>query len=1145
MLQFPGMKKNCSRLICSVACLAAALLVTAFHAFAQTPATQRTSITLLSDDASQIVLKFEPGSMTQQAVTTPKGNAVIVMTDQGTPVLNAGFPDLPKLTASIIVPDDKSMSVTVTESKYTDYENIMIAPSKGSMMRDTDPASVAYTFGEVYSDNHFFPKHLAELRDPYILRDVRGQTVIVYPFQYNAVTKTLRVYSEITVALSPDNNTPINVLYSDAAKANKLVSAFGQLYSNRFLNYKKDLRYDPLEEEGNMLIISYGPFMNALQPLADWKIQKGIRTEIIDVASIGNNKTAIKNFVADYYNTKGLTFLLLAGDAAQVACSSTAAGDSDNDYGYISGNDHYQEIFVGRFSAEAEADIINQVSKTIAYEQAMPAEDYFSKGVCIASNEGAGIGDDGEADFTHEELIRTQLLDYSYTSVAALFDGTHGNADAPGNPVASDLSTQFNNGTGIINYTGHGSGSSLSTTNFTTTDANNLTNTQQWPFMWVVGCSVGNFTGTTCLAEALARSSHNGQPAGAVASFMSTILQAWAEPMEAQDEMNLLLTESYEGNIKQTFGGLSINGCFSMNDKYGATGFNMTDTWTLFGDPSLQVRTAAPVAITATHDTFLELGSTHFAVTCDADGALAALTVQGTIIATATISGGMADLTFNQLTIDDTLLLTITGYNKTPYITNIPTQQPAGAFVFCSATSINDLQGNNNGMADFDEELQLNVTLKNLGLADASGVNATLMTTDPYVTMTDATASYSLVESNDSALQNNAFALQLAGDVPDGHVIPFTCIISDNTTATWNSSFSLQANAPVPVVNTLVIDDATGGNGDGHIDPAETVFITIATSNNGHSNSADAIADLTANSNFITVNNTPYAIGNFVAGENQTATFSVTVAPDATFGLPVILTCGLETGAYSATKNFTTVISPAIEDFETGDLSSFNWQLSGTANWFTTTDYAFEGSYCSQSGNVNDFQSSTLEIVLPVQFDDVLTFVHKISSEAGYDSLAFYIDGILQNSWSGELPWSLSSYSIDSGWHNFKWVYAKDGYFSDGADAAWLDDIHLPAFEVNTATALPEENGANAIVAFPNPFETLTTISYHLTQPSVVSISLRNLSGQEIKKLMQQEKKSAGEYRLMFDGSNLPPGIYGCYITLDGKTFVEELVITR
>lgn len=1139
------MKKNRSHITCSVACLVAALLITVFHAFAQTPASKTTSITLLTDDASKIVLKFAPGSMMQQTVTTPEGNAVIITTDQGTPVLKAGFPDLPKLTASVIIPHDKSMSVTVTDSKYTDYENITVAPSKGSMMRDTDPASVAYTYNEVYNDDHFFPKQLAELRDPYILRDVRGQTVLVYPFQYNAFTKTLRVYSEITVALSPDGNTPVNVLQSDAVKENKPVSAFSQLYSNRFLNFKKDLRYDPLEEEGNMLIISYGPFMNALQPLADWKIQKGIRTEIVDVAAIGNNKTAIKNFVADYYNTKGLTYLLLAGDAAQVAFSSTGAGDSDNDYGYISGNDHYQEIFVGRFSAESEADIINQVSKTLAYEQAMPTDDYFSKGVCIASNEGAGIGDDGEADFTHEELIRTQLLDYSYTSAAALFDGTHGNADAPGNPVASDLSAQFNNGTGIINYTGHGSGSSLSTTNFSITDANNLTNTQQWPFMWVVGCSVGNFTGTTCLAEALARSSHNGQPAGAVASFMSTILQAWAEPMEAQDEMNLLLTESYTGNIKQTFGGLSINGCFSMNDKYGATGFNMTDTWTVFGDPSLQVRTATPVALTATHDAYIELGSTHFAVGCDADGALAALTVHGTIIATATITGGMADLTFDQLTIDDTLLLTITGYNKTPYIATIPTLQPAGAFVFCSATAINDIQGNNNGMADFDEQLQLNVTLKNLGLSDASGVTATLMTTDPYITITEATAAYSIVGSNDSVMQSNAFALQVAGNVPDGHVILFTCIISDNTAATWNSSFSLQANAPVPIVNTLVIDDATGGNGDGHLDPAETVFITVTTSNNGHSNSSDAIADLTSNSNFITVNNTPFAIGDFLAGENQTATFSVTVAPIATFGLPVIFTCGLETGDYSAIKNFTTVISPAIEDFETGDFTAYDWQLSGTANWFTSTANTFEGSYCSQSGNVNDFQSSTLEIILPVQFDDVLSFAHKVSSEAGYDSLAFYIDGILQNSWSGELPWSVSSYAVDSGWQHFKWVYAKDGYFSDGADAAWLDDIHLPAFEVNTATSLSEESNAHFITAFPNPFETLTTISYHLTQPSVVNISLRNLSGQEIKKLVEQEKQTAGDYRLMFDGSKLPAGMYGCYITFNGKTIVEKLVMTR
>ncbi|HUM46388.1 MAG TPA: C25 family cysteine peptidase, partial [Chitinophagales bacterium] len=962
------------------------------QSYAQTASPSQTSISLLGESASQISIHFEPGSMVQKKVVTSMGEAVIISTGQSTPMLQKGYPDLPKITTSIIIPDDKNMEVTVTSATYTDYENVLVAPSKGSLLRDVSPADIPFVFGEAYQENNFFPKQIAALREPYILRDFRGQTVIVYPFQYNPVTKTLRVYSAITVAVSANNDPAANVLKRNPEIDGKMNAAFNPLYQHQFINYPTDLRYDQLQEEGNMLIISYGPFMNAMQPLADWKIQRGLRTEIVDVGSIGNDKTAIKNYVANYYNTKGLTYLLLVGDATQVATSSTVAGDSDNDYGYISGNDHYQEIFVGRFSAETETEVTTQVSKTISYEKTPVSNGYFSKAVCIASNEGAGIGDDGEADYEHQDLIRTELLAYNYTDVAELFDGTHGNTDAPGNPVANDLTTLINNGSGLISYTGHGSGSSLSTTDFNTTDANNLTNITQWPFMWVVGCSVGNFTGSTCLAESFARSSHNGQPAGAVASFMSTILQAWAEPMEAQDEMHLLLTESYADNIKRTFGGLSINGCFSMNDKYGTTGFNMTDTWALFGDPSLEVRTAIPSVIAATHGPSIELGSTHFTISSDADNSLAALTVNGIIIATATVSGGAAELVFDPLTVEDTLVLTITGYNKEPYIALIPSIHPAGTFVSTTSIGINDSAGNGNGLADFNEDLKLNVTLHNFGLSDASGVIATMVTTDPYITLTDPQASYNTITTSASVLQNNAFSFAVGDNVPDGHLALFNCITTDNTGISWNTPFSIPVNAPVPVVSNFMISDAAGGNGDGFPDPLETVTVTVTASNHGHSAISNAAVVLSTGNTFITIPNPSFFIGEMMPGEDHTASFEISVAVNAVFGMDVNFTAALTAGSYTGSLDFTTVISPALENFETNDFSQYPWQLSGVTNWFTTSSYAYEGSYCAQSGNVNDFESSALEVMLDVQFDDDLSFAHKVSSEPGYDFLKFYID---------------------------------------------------------------------------------------------------------------------------------------------------------
>ncbi|MEP7129131.1 MAG: C25 family peptidase propeptide domain-containing protein, partial [Chitinophagales bacterium] len=207
------MKKNFTLITYCVINIILWLVMSSVISFAQTASTGKTSISLLTDDAGKVTIKFEAGSFIQKKVNTPAGEAVIINIDKGTSMLEQGFPDLPKLTASIIVPDDKNMAVSVTESQYADYENVIVAPSKGSLNRDVDPATVAYTYGEVYSENNFFPKKLAALREPYILRDFRGQTVIVYPFQYNAVTKTLRVYSEITVTIIADAHPAINALH--------------------------------------------------------------------------------------------------------------------------------------------------------------------------------------------------------------------------------------------------------------------------------------------------------------------------------------------------------------------------------------------------------------------------------------------------------------------------------------------------------------------------------------------------------------------------------------------------------------------------------------------------------------------------------------------------------------------------------------------------------------------------------------------------------------------------------------------------------------------------------------------------------------------------------------------------------------------
>jgi hypothetical protein len=195
------------------------------------------------------------------------------------------------------------------------------------------------------------------------------------------------------------------------------------------------------------------------------------------------------------------------------------------------------------------------------------------------------------------------------------------------------------------------------------------------PFIWSVACNNGEFDNyDTCFAEAWLRATHNDEPAGAVAVFASSIGQYWDPPMDAQDEMVDILVESYPNNIKHTYGALCFNGCMHMNDEYGSSGYDMTDTWHVFGDPSLQVRTDTPTNMTVQHEPVIPIGSSTFEIiVVGIEDALCALSKDGDLLGSAyTNETGMAIINLSE-PIDESgeLDFVVTAYNKIPYITTI------------------------------------------------------------------------------------------------------------------------------------------------------------------------------------------------------------------------------------------------------------------------------------------------------------------------------------------------------------------------------------------------------------------------------------------------------------------------------------------
>ncbi|MGV3610704.1 MAG: C25 family cysteine peptidase [Fluviicola sp.] len=578
-----------------------------------------------------------------------------------------GAPALPLFHTTIQLPATGNPEIEVTYDAVTVFDNVLVAPSKGVIKRNVAPGSVAYSFGSAYSTNDFYPASLANLKTPFIWRAMRGVVVEVSPYQYNPVTKQLVVYKGIHVKVKT------NTQLTGENELNGQTDPIMQSAQQKFVLNPKSEKYSPMDESGSMLFIADPALMDEITPLVNWKNQKGIRSVLVSTATAGTTDTDIRTYIQNYYTSHPeLTYVLLIGDHDEIPAHTygMSGGEnlfSDSYYGQLTGTDYYPEIFVGRFSGSA-ANITTMVDRTIEYEKNPMTGDWMEKAIGLGSDEGAGIGNDGEPDWQHLRNIRTVLMNYGYSAVSEFYDGSHGGEDANGSPNSGTILPVVNSGIGLFNYTGHGDVNLCVTGNFQSTHVNQATNNGKYPFVISVACNNGTFTSGTCISETWTRATKNGTPSGAIGAAGSSILMAWAEPMQTQDEMAAIIGETYPNNHKTTLGGLFYNSQMSMLEEYpSGNGIEVMQTWILFGDPSAQFRNKQTMPLTVTHPGNVPMNASTITTNCSVDGALVAISQNNILLGTAIASGGQAVINIPALTTNDYLVVTGTKQNHATY----------------------------------------------------------------------------------------------------------------------------------------------------------------------------------------------------------------------------------------------------------------------------------------------------------------------------------------------------------------------------------------------------------------------------------------------------------------------------------------------
>jgi len=654
------------------------------------PPGQPPEITILEDGPEGTTIDFQiPGYYLDTLYIEGEPYTVISLPEIAT-FLNQGWPMLPRISESIIIPDDARMSYQILQSEYEDRQILPVVPSKGSLLRSVNPDTIPYTFSDSYQVDTWWPEELVELSQPFILRDFRGITLQFSPFQHNAVQESLRVCKHLVARVYPDGPGEVNV---KTRPRDSISKEFSDVYANFFLNFS-EAEWDTIAEAGKMLIIAADDFCDNMLPLVEWKLKKGVETELARCSDVGENLEAVRAYIQAKYDTEGVTFNLLVGDGnlENVATSITvpyAVGDTgrakdqpaDPVYTYLEGDDLFPDAFISRFSAQTPDDVDNQVIRTINYERyPQSGSSWYYQGTGIASCQGEWSG---AADSTRCNWLREDLLSYTYTWVDRIYDPW---------ATASLVANALNDGRSIVNYIGHGGYDHWSTSSFYSSDVYSLENSNMLPFIISVACVNGAFVSRTCFAEAWLRAGSVESPKGAIAFYGSSIPQRWVEPCVGQAAAVDLLTQ----DRMNTVGGILFNGACEMIEDYlpGITGVDQFQTWHIFGDASVQVRTDTPQPLVVSHPHSYQIGPGSFTVSTGDPNAMVCLWKENEGYHQTKFTDATGEVTFNtSFASAGPLEITVTRYNRLPYEATVlsgPLTQsqtwPKNVFVFGDVT---------------------------------------------------------------------------------------------------------------------------------------------------------------------------------------------------------------------------------------------------------------------------------------------------------------------------------------------------------------------------------------------------------------------------------------------------------------------------
>ena len=465
-----------------------------------------------------------------------------------------------------------------------------------------------------------------------------------------------------------------------------------------------------------------------------------------DDPNVGTSTTSIKAYLEGLYNAgtpsdPAPSFILFVGDVAQIPAFNGNSGGHITDLPYCEyTNDYFPEVYWGRFSAQNAADLQPQIDKTLQVEQyTMPDPSYLNEVVLVAGMDGSFGQNWGNGQINYGTINYFNAA-HGITSHTYLYpqSGSH----------SADIIQHVSDGVGFGNYTAHCNQNGWGDPSFTVGDVAGLQNQDEYGLL-VGNCCLSNaFDSGECFGEALLRAENKGA-VGYIGGTNNTMWDPdyfWGVGVGVINENPPPYEETTLGAYDGTFHDhgepwedwyttsyqMIFAGNLAVTEGTPSSAEYYWEIYCVMGDPSLEAYFSEPPAPGITYDPLMPLGVTSFTVNAEPYSYVAISmngVLHGAVLADAS---GLAVVPLDPITVPGTADVVSSKQNFQPYIGTVLVNNPNGPYVMLSDLLVDDASGNNDGLVDYGESIDLNVELENLGNADANNVEATISTTDQY-----------------------------------------------------------------------------------------------------------------------------------------------------------------------------------------------------------------------------------------------------------------------------------------------------------------------------------------------------------------------------------------------------------------------------